>query len=312
MQRDLYDVLQVPKTATTEEIRRQYKKLALKYHPDKNTDANRAHAEKMFKEVSKAYEVLSNEAARRQYDLECSAGASCASFEQQQQRRGRGSMPPDPFASHFGMSDPFATMFGSSGFPSTFGAMPGFPSMGIHDEFSSRRRQGMQSLFDSFVFHDPFELFEQMMNREFAMHTSGHRGQQQQNGARHSSAMGGPFGAMLSDPFFSHGSLLGGGFPMTSFLSSSFPAGGVTSFSSSSFTSSGGGGRMQSVSTVTEIRDGRKVTKTVRKHMNEDGLVHEDVDEEVEDLRQQVRSLPQVPHHQQSNVPALSYGSRRY
>ncbi|XP_023029665.1 dnaJ heat shock protein family (Hsp40) member B6 mrj isoform X2 [Leptinotarsa decemlineata] len=64
---DYYRVLDVPKTATTAEIKKAYRKLALKWHPDKNPD-NMDDATKRFKEISEAYEVLSDEKKRRVYD----------------------------------------------------------------------------------------------------------------------------------------------------------------------------------------------------------------------------------------------------
>jgi DnaJ family protein B protein 6 len=64
---DLYATLGVSRTASDEEIRRAYRRQALRWHPDKNPD-NREESEVMFKEVARAYEVLSNAAARRMYD----------------------------------------------------------------------------------------------------------------------------------------------------------------------------------------------------------------------------------------------------
>lgn len=65
--RDYYEVLGVSKTATDEELKKAYRKLAKQYHPDANLD-NKEEAEKKFKEVNEAYEVLSDSQKRRMYD----------------------------------------------------------------------------------------------------------------------------------------------------------------------------------------------------------------------------------------------------
>ena len=62
-----YDVLNVNKNSTKEEIKNSYKKLAMKYHPDKNMN-NKEEAEKKFKEVAEAYEVLSDDKKKYEYD----------------------------------------------------------------------------------------------------------------------------------------------------------------------------------------------------------------------------------------------------
>src|SRR4030088_2532384 len=63
--RDFYEVLGVPRTANQKEIQRSYRKLARTYHPDVNKDPS---AEERFKEVSEAYDVLSDPELRRRYD----------------------------------------------------------------------------------------------------------------------------------------------------------------------------------------------------------------------------------------------------
>lgn len=64
--RDYYEVLGIAKTATADEVKRAYRKLAVKYHPDKNPDD--AQAEEKFKELGEAYDVLMDEEKRAAYD----------------------------------------------------------------------------------------------------------------------------------------------------------------------------------------------------------------------------------------------------
>uniref|UniRef100_UPI0040579242 DnaJ C-terminal domain-containing protein n=1 Tax=Candidatus Electrothrix sp. TaxID=2170559 RepID=UPI0040579242 len=69
---EYYKILGVDKTATAAEIKKAYRKLAQKYHPDKNPDNKEAEAK--FKEISEAYAVLSDEKKRQEYDTYGSAG----------------------------------------------------------------------------------------------------------------------------------------------------------------------------------------------------------------------------------------------
>ena len=65
MGKDYYKILGVAKTATDDDLKKAYRKLALKYHPDKNKAPG---AEERFKEIAEAYEILSDKKKRQIYD----------------------------------------------------------------------------------------------------------------------------------------------------------------------------------------------------------------------------------------------------
>ena len=65
---DYYVVLGIPKTATQDEIKKVYRRLARKYHPDLHPGAKKAEMETKFKELNEAHDVLRNEDSRKKYD----------------------------------------------------------------------------------------------------------------------------------------------------------------------------------------------------------------------------------------------------
>ena len=102
--RDYYEVLGVSKNASESDIKNAYRKLAIKYHPDKNP--GNKDAEEKFKEISEAYAVLHDPQKRQQYDQFGFEGPS-----------GFGGFN----ASSFDMDDLFRQVFGDSGFENIFG-----------------------------------------------------------------------------------------------------------------------------------------------------------------------------------------------
>ena len=108
--RDYYEVLDVPKNASENEIRTKFRKLALKYHPDKNKSPGAAER---FKEISEAYAVLSDKDKRRVYDLYGHAGVSDRYSTEDIFRGARINL--DDVLKDFGLGG-FDSMFGRSGF----------------------------------------------------------------------------------------------------------------------------------------------------------------------------------------------------
>lgn len=104
-QRDYYSVLGIPRTATSNQIKKAYRDLALKHHPDKNPN-HRDEAQRKFREVAEAYEVLSDKQRRKQYDASQSYASdrdSPSGFKRQSFRSA-----DDIFKEFFGTNDPFA------------------------------------------------------------------------------------------------------------------------------------------------------------------------------------------------------------
>lgn len=123
MSRDYYEVLGVPKNATQEDVKKAYRRLARKYHPDVNP--NKAEAEEKFKELSEAYEVLMDSNKRRMYDQYGHEGVK-SSFG------GRGFQWSD-FSHYSDIEDLFGNLFGGDIFGRGFGES-------IFDMFGGRRR----------------------------------------------------------------------------------------------------------------------------------------------------------------------------
>src|SRR2546430_1856322 len=107
--RDYYKVLDVPKTATEAEIKKAYRRLAMKFHPDRNP--NDKESEELFKEAKEACEVLTEPHKRAACDQSGHAGVEAAS-RAGGSARGGGFGPGDAFSDIFG--DVFGDIFGSS------------------------------------------------------------------------------------------------------------------------------------------------------------------------------------------------------
>lgn len=186
MGKDYYKTLGVSKTASQDDIRKAYRKLALKWHPDKNPD-NKEAAQAKFQEISSAFEILSDPEKRKLFDQYGEAGINPNAMPEEAgapggvpftgMRAGPGggthsfsfssnggpgmmhggfSNPNDIFAQFFGTRDPFAAAssggdFGDfEGFPSMFGGMGAMPeaSRGMNGQGSQKLRKSEPIHYD--------------------------------------------------------------------------------------------------------------------------------------------------------------------
>ncbi|XP_033246996.1 dnaJ homolog subfamily B member 6-B isoform X1 [Drosophila miranda] len=171
---DYYQVLDVARTATDGEVKKAYRKLALKWHPDKNPD-NLDEANKRFRELSEAYEVLSDARKRRIYDARATLHKSSASN------------------SSSGSYSRYRSSGGGSG--SGSGSGYGATSYGRDYDYdyypSSGRRSGnryqaftFRNFFEGTPFHKLFEKKRRIYD-EYGKDGLGERGQSRNSHARH-------------------------------------------------------------------------------------------------------------------------------
>ena len=124
---ELYTILEIPKTATDDEIKKAYKKAALKHHPDRNP--NNPEATAKFQEVGKAFTTLSDPQKRQRYDQ---FGVIDGENDGP---GGGGGMPPG-----FNPFDIFQNMFGGGG-----GGFPGFPGMNMNQHNNQQQNRAFKS-----------------------------------------------------------------------------------------------------------------------------------------------------------------------
>ena len=265
---DYYELLGLPRSATDVEIKKAYRKLAIKWHPDKNPEA-KEEAEGMFKLVAEAYECISNPEKRALYDRYGHAGVKQGGGGGGRRGGGGGFSRGAPgvhsfhdaeeiFRQFFGNHDPFADFFADA----SFGGDP-----------FGRGGQQQQHQFGG----------QQQQQQQFGGQPM--RGQAMPGGMPHVPGMpqmpgmmggfGGSFGGgggggqqQARDPF---AEMMGGG----------FGGGGSTCFSScSSFGGGGGGGCSQSTSTSTVVENGVRVTRKETSIRRADGSSSCTVEEE--------------------------------
>jgi len=250
-----YEILEVTKTATESDIKKAYRKHALKWHPDKNPN-NQKEAEKRFKEISEAYEVLSDKKKREIYDRYGKEGLARNAGQQNSHRSSR---QTQNFDFDF---DPFS--FGG------FGGQQngqGFNFRSPHDIFEEFF--GTKNIFDIFennMFGAGQHSFRRPANGNSSLNNSSKR---QRSNTQH---VGG-HNAMMQNFF---------GFP--DFGGFGGHSAGFSSFSSFSNGNGGGGGGnrgvVKSTSKSTKVVNGKKfvTTKVVENGVEtvtteEDGVV---------------------------------------
>ncbi|VEL22695.1 unnamed protein product [Protopolystoma xenopodis] len=267
---DYYTVLEIDRTADAEGVKRAYRKLALKWHPDKNPN-NKEEAEKRFKLISEAYEVLSDPSKKQMYDTYGKQGlvnggtSSSATFDPSQFVAGL-----DPFFAFrpfgFNFRDPmdiFREVFAGSGIDLLFSAP------GIHDV------SGVSNHF-----HD--RVHRSSTAHRAARYANAHNPYAQcRSNSTHLQAYNPQAAAMhvaspadvMTNVF---GSFFGGGglFPQMNMFSS--PFGSTTMFSSTA----GGGGNFRSVSSSSRVVNGR-VVKTTTVVENGVETITEEIDGQV-------------------------------
>lgn len=291
-----YELLNLERTASPTDIKKAYKKLAVKWHPDKNPGDPEGAGE-MFKLIAEAYEVLSNPETRKKYDLYGHDGAHMSDDDPYDQPRHGGRSRRHPFTNERAF-DIFNQFFESF-------------------ERDMHAMHGGGGMFGSSMFSDPF--FD---NGPFTSGARNKGGRDRSVGRSHGS-MNDPF----NDPFFSggFGSMMGGG--MGSMMSDMMSmhgqlenAGGsgmsMSSFSSSSISSNGRSGmRGTSTSTTTVIgADGRRKTRKETTIHHPDGRSETKVEEFTDDAEggRRGRLVDGQEGGQSRRIPISQGGSSDY
>nr|VZI34605.1 unnamed protein product [Spirometra erinaceieuropaei]VZI34609.1 unnamed protein product [Spirometra erinaceieuropaei] len=254
MEEDYYAVLEVDRGADGEVIKKAYRRLALRWHPDKNPN-NKEEAERRFKLLGEAYEVLSDPQKRELYDVYGKEGIVNGGPS----RRGTARYSTaDPFFVPFVFHDPmdiFREVFGGSGLDQLFGFASAAPAHRVHRSATTAASNGR--------------------------HNGTPYSRQQRRTSHHNDDVIRPYGGGLLDSMFGgmFGSFFGGGLSAFDAFDSQM-GGGFTSISSSSSFGGGGGGSMRSVSSSCRVENGRVVRVTKVRENNVE-TVTEEVDGQI-------------------------------
>jgi molecular chaperone DnaJ len=159
--RDYYDILGVSKQATAAEIKSAYRKLAVKWHPDKNE--NKKEAEEKFKEINEAYEILSSTEKKKTYDQFGHAAFDPSSGGNPYASAGRQSGPfTYSYASSGGQGINFEDLFGGSGYSDPFQ---------VFQDFFGGRQQAKPHYSIKIEFMDAIKGVEKTIVHQGKQHT---------------------------------------------------------------------------------------------------------------------------------------------
>ncbi|MBU1199973.1 DnaJ domain-containing protein [Patescibacteria group bacterium] len=158
--RDYYDILGVNKQATAPEIKSAYRKLAIKWHPDKNQD--KQEAEKKFKEINEAYEILSNTEKKKTYDQFGHAAFDPSMGGNPYSQAGRQSGPFTYSYSSGGQGVNVEDLFGGSGYSDPFQ---------VFQDFFGGRRQAKPHYSMKIEFMDAVNGVEKTIVHQGKQHT---------------------------------------------------------------------------------------------------------------------------------------------
>ncbi|XP_037918255.1 dnaJ homolog subfamily B member 6 isoform X2 [Hermetia illucens] len=274
---DYYKVLEVSRTATEAEIKKAYRKLALKWHPDKNPDKPE-EANRRFKEISEAYEVLSDEHKRKIFDTRSTYKShQNHHYTYRSNSPSTGSMPSYRRGnrySGFTFRDRKRRIYDQYG------------KDGLMDHGDRHHRTSGRHEFDEFddilggfgfVFRPPEEVFREFfgVNSPFAElfgDMSHANGSHRRGSNRHAHTPN-----TIMSPFMSP---MMGCSMMDYFFNADAPSNGFTSFSSfnsiSNGSGGGGGGAVKRTSTSTTFVNGKKImTKRVYENGKETVMKYE-------------------------------------
>ena len=292
VQDDPYDLLGVSRDASASQIRSAYRKAALQHHPDRVAPEDKATANLLFAKISNAYELLSDERKRAEFDQQSMAGSHASANQGtkfhnnnfQQQQHHPNSHFDSHFQQHFHFHDPFEVF--RHVFREEFGGpSANFGASGPHFAHQQHHQNAMHPFMNDPFFADPF----------------GRPGGSMFGGGGSNSIF-----SRFDDMFDSMRSSINDDMNnMRSSSNHSHPGSNYSVFSSSSTTSFGGMGGGESVTTQTTRRivNGQEETVTERIVRKADGTV----ERQVLQSNNNSSSTPYI--EQQQEHPALENGS---